>query len=392
MNRLTTYLHRKLDNFSLDEYIILFVFCSIFLPFQFPLVAILGVLLYLGVKKRLWAIIEAVPRAKFALLFCIITTVVAFLYGNILGGFCGIGITMILVFVFYFRTVINKRLFELLMDVCCIISLFCFAWAMMEYSRIIYRLDYSFLALKVESSPENRINSTFFNANYYSMMIEFIVLICTYKLVQAKTKRRVGFYIMTILLNLFALYLTGTRTAWIPFIVTIPLMFFLNKRYGYFSCSIGGIGTIGLTLMLVPELMQRATLGQDFGKRTSIWTTAIKGIKEHPLFGQGPLTYYHMYKQYNGYPTEHAHSVYLDPILSHGIIPMLIFMVYLGSNLKEVFRLFKRKIDIHLFSLIVGFILTVMIHGILDYTVYWIQTGILFLLVVSSSSMYFQKK
>ena len=45
MERISAFLHRKLDNFTLDEYIIMFVVCSsIFLPFEFPLLAIAGVL------------------------------------------------------------------------------------------------------------------------------------------------------------------------------------------------------------------------------------------------------------------------------------------------------------------------------------------------------------
>ena len=118
----------------------------------------------------------------------------------------------------------------------------------------------------------------------------------------------------------------------------------------------------------------------------------MKGIKAHPLFGEGPLTYYHIYKQYGGHPTQHAHNVILDPLLSHGLIPCIILLVYLGSNLKEVWLLFKRRIDMRLFSLIVAFLLTVLIHGILDYTIYWVQTSLLFFIVFSASSIYFHKE
>lgn len=392
MDRISAFLHRKLDNFSLDEYIIMFVVCSIFLPFEFPLIAVIGVLSYLTVTKRMRSIIQEVPGSGFMIAFCILTSIVAFWYGNVLGGICGIGILLIMLFIFYYRTIINKRLFELLMDACCIISLFCFAWAMMEYCRIIDRLNYNFLQLKVENSPKDRINSTFFNANYYAMMIEFIVLICVYKMMQVKTMHRIVFYIVTIVCNLFALYLSGSRTAWIPFVVTIPFMFLINKRFAYFSVSMGGIASAGMLVLLEPKLMQRATILQDFAKRSNIWETAIKGIQAHPLLGEGPLTYFHIYKQYHGHPTQHAHSIYLDPILSHGVIGVFLAGVYFFKNLKEVFILLKRRIDLRLFSLIVAFILTILIHGILDYTVYWVQTGLLFLIVLSASSIYFHKE
>ena len=378
MERISAFLHRKLDNFTLDEYIIMFVVCSIFLPFEFPLLAIAGVLLYLCATGRMKGIIQAVPKSGFMIVFCLLTSAIAFISGNLLGGVCGIGILLLMLFIFYFRTVINKRLFELLMDACCIISLFCFGWAMMEYCRIIDRLNYSFLQLKVENSPKDRINSTFFNANYYAMMIEFIVLICVYKMMQVKTLRRIVFYVVTIVCNLFALYLSGSRTAWIPFI--------------YFTTSMAGIGGAGLLVLLEPKLMQRATIFQDFAKRSNIWETAIKGIQAHTLLGEGPLTYFHIYKQYHGHPTQHAHSIYLDPILSHGIIGVILAGIYFAGNLKEVYLLLKRRIDLRLFSLISAFILTILIHGILDYTVYWVQTGLMFLIVLSASSMYFHKE
>lgn len=389
--KLVAFLHRKLDGFTLDEYLIMFVVCSIFLPFFCSLIAIAGVLLYLLFKRRMLDIINQVPRAWFAIAFCIITCFVAFASGNILGGFCAIGILLLLLFVFFYRTIINKRLFELLLDACCIISLFCFFWALMEYANIVRTLNYDFLQFKVENNPKYRINSTFFNANYYAMMIEFIVLICIYKMMQVKTLRRIIFYIVTIACNLFVLYLTGCRTAWPPFIITVPFMFLINKRFGYFSVTSAGVLIGGLSVLINPSLLPRSGASDSFLVRTNIWETAVKGIQAHPWFGEGPLTYFHIYKQYGGHPTQHAHNIFLDPILSHGIITTMIVAVYLGSNLKQVYYLFKRRIDLRLFSLIVAFIITVIIHGMLDYTVYWIQTGLLFLLILSSSSIYFHK-
>ena len=392
MDKIAAFLHRKLDNFSFDEYLIMFVVCTIFLPFYCSIIAIIGVLLYLTIQGRMKTIIQSVPRSKFAIAFCLLASLVAAFHQNWLGAGCGIGILVIFLFIFYFRTVINKRLFELLMDACCIISLFCVAWALMEYMRIVHRLNYDFMMLVIEDSPKNRVNSTFFNANYYAMMIEFLVLICVYKMMQVKTKRRIIFYIVTILANLFALYLTGCRTAWVPFVVTIPFMFLMNKRFGYFTATMSAIGTGGIAILLKPEVFQRASIFTDFLKRAKIWTTAVKGIEAHPLLGEGPLTYFHIYKQYGGHPTQHAHNVILDPILSHGVIGVLIMGVYFGSNLKEIYRLFVRRIDLRLCSLIVACILTVLIHGMLDYTVYWVQTGLLFLLILSSSSIYFHKE
>lgn len=391
MNKIKTFIHEKLDCLSMDERIVLGVSCSIFLPFYCTIVAILAALVYLVKKGRIKEIIQKVPKSNYAIIFCFLTTMMALLYKNWLGAACGIGIFLLILFVLYFRTVINKNLFELILTFCCILSLGCVVIGLIEYIHITNKLGYSFWNFYVEDSPKYRINSFFFNANYYAMMIEFVVLICMYKLMSIRNIKIVCFYGFTILMNLFALYLTGCRTAWVPFIITVPFMFFMNHCYKYFTFSVASVGGALGILLLKPELFQRVTLLQDFMKRSNIWITAVKGIKAHPLLGEGPLTYNHIYKMYNGHATQHAHSVYLDPILSHGIIGVLIFGVYIGSNLKEVYKIIKNKMDIKLGSLIACFILCVLIHGLLDYTVYWIQTGLLFLLVLSSSSIYFNK-
>lgn len=389
VERLVGFLYRKLDHFSFDEYLIMFVVCTIFLPFYCSIIAMVGVLGYLIYKKRLKKIIEEVPNAKFAILFNVLSFVVSLFAGNYLGAVCSVGVLVIFLFIFYYRSIVNKRLFELLMDACCIISWFCAIYAFAEYTKIVHRLNYDVFSFVVEDNPKNRINSTFFNANYYAMMIEFIVLICIYKMMQVKTKRRITFYIATIGVNLFILYLTGCRTAWIPFVVTIPFLFLMNKRYTYLTMTMSAYAGAGFMLILKPSIFQRATLFTDFMKRFKIWNCAFKGIEAHPWFGEGPLTYYHIYKQYKGHPTQHAHNVYLDPLLSHGIIGVLLALIYMIPNIKEIILLLKRRIDMRLCSLILACVLTVLIHGILDYTIYWIQTALLFLIILSSSSIYF---
>ena len=67
MDKIAAFLHRKLDNFSFDEYLIMFVVCTIFLPFYCSIIAIIGVLLYLTIQGRMKTIIQSVPRSKFAI-------------------------------------------------------------------------------------------------------------------------------------------------------------------------------------------------------------------------------------------------------------------------------------------------------------------------------------
>lgn len=387
------FLHRKFDGYSCEEYMVMFVVTTIYLPFYCSLIAVVAVLAYLFVKGRMSEILKANKRSKYPIIFSAITIAVSLYHGNSLGALCGVGILVVFLFLLFYRSIITKRLFELIVDASCIVSLFCFGWALMEYYSIIQSLDYEAFNLVIEDDPYYRVNSTFFNANYYAMMVEFLILMCVYKMMKAKTARRVVFYLITISCNLAGLYLSGCRTAWPTFIITIPLMFFLNRKKVFYRGSISIIGLSGVAMLINPDLFPRSdSFGIYLQTRIDIWQVAIQGIRNNPLLGQGPLTYNHIFAQYNGPMTQHAHSVYLDPVLSFGIIGVILLLMTFWDNAREIWHLYSQKLDIRLFSLILAFILTVLIHGILDYTIFWVQTAQIFFLVISASSIYHNGK
>ena len=66
--------HRKLDGYSFEEYLIMFVTCSIFLPYFCSLIAIVFVLCYLAYTHQLIKIIRKTPRAFFIFLFCMLSS------------------------------------------------------------------------------------------------------------------------------------------------------------------------------------------------------------------------------------------------------------------------------------------------------------------------------
>lgn len=388
-DKVTKFLHRKFDGYDLEEYMIMFVVSCIYLPYYCSLIAILGVLLYLLFKGKLPKLIKQYPKSRYVLILCILSFLVSLYHGNQLGAVCTIGILIVFLFILFYRSKITSRLFELIVDASCIVSLFCFVWALMEYYSIIQSLDYEKFNLDIADDPYYRVNSTFFNANYYAMMIEFLILMCVYKMMNARTARRVVFYIITIGCNLLGLYLSGCRSAWVPFIVTIPIMFLLNNHKKFFMGTMLVIGAGGLCFLLAPQLFPRSdSFGLYLSVRIDIWEAAIRGILDHPLLGQGPLTYFHTYELYGGPPTQHAHSVFLDPFLSFGVIGVFLAGFYFYQNGQEIWHLYTQKLNIRLFSLIIAFILTVMIHGLLDYTIFWVQTAQIFLLVLSASSIY----
>lgn len=378
--------------FTKEEWLIVLLTVSIFTPYYITGLVVLGVVLYLAIHRQLLSCIQIVPKAKILLIFCGGSALVSLLYQNWIGLACSAGMALLFMFIFFYRTIIHKELFEFLLDCILIMSLINVAYAWIEYGQICARLNLNVWDLVVKNRPENRVHTVFFNANYYAMMIEFCVLICVYKIMSVKKIIPFVYYAFVIVTNWFCLYLTGCRTAWIPFVVSVPIMFWICRSYVYLSLSLLGAGSIGGLVFCKPELLQRITLAKDFGKRTRIWKAAVQGIQDNFVFGQGPLTYFKIYPLYDGHPTQHAHNIYLDLMLSHGVVGVLLLLVYIGSNMKEVILLIKDKQDVRLGALIVGFLITVLMHGLLDHTLFWIQTSLLFFIVFSSSSMYFHSQ
>ena len=233
------------------------------------------------------------------------------------------------------------------------------------------------------------MNSTFYNANFYAQVIQFFVLMCIYKILNTNKIYRIIFYTVTILFNLFALYLTGCRTGWLSFIFTIPLMFYMNgwKKVGY---GLSGLILFVLFILMInPTLFPRVgTIIASFAVRVEIWKTAILGIKDNLLFGLGIGGYILIYSKYNGYPANHAHNVLLDPMLSFGIVGLLIACTFIIPVCKEIAMLMKKKVDMKMLGLIICFVIAVFVHGIFNYSIMWSQTGVIFLLILNGVKLH----
>ena len=62
------------------------------------------------------------------------------------------------------------------------------------------------------------------------------------------------------------------------------------------------------------------TLDSSMEERVSIWNAGMTLFKQNPFWGEGPLTYMHSYPRIFAPYHEHAHSIYIDTILSYGVV------------------------------------------------------------------------
>ncbi len=279
-----------------------------------------------------------------------------------------------------YRFYVDKNLFYLLIKVSCIMSLVNAGLGLYQIININLTLGSDFI-FQIHNAPSQRVTAFFLNANYYATILEFVLLMAFYKIFLVKEKESsIAFYMLVIFVNGFMLYLTGCRTAWAAIFISIPIIFLFQKKY-YIAFSLFCLSFLGFFITLQLEVFPRlSSVIKDFLTRVDIWTTGLKGFLMHPLIGQGPYTYMHLFKELNGPKAPHSHSLYIDSLLSFGIIPLICFFIYIT----DYFILFFKSSHKKSYALIVGVVTTTLIHGIFDFTILEIQVGLLFFFIMSS--------
>ena len=297
-------------------------------------------------------------------------------------------------FAVYYRQHISAESFEFFMDTTLILSLVAALVAIIQYFIILHRFNIDGFELIIFNTPKNRVDSFYFNANYYAMMIEFWVGIAFYKILRLTQEehvnfKKIGSYCIIILINLFTLVLSGCRTAWPAMLAGLAIMLLFAHFYKLFGLIVaGGMASAGFLFTHKSYIPRASNITKYLGVRQKIWRAALASIKDHPLFGEGPLTYMHIWKQYNGHNTQHAHNIFLDPPLSFGIVGILLILPYSISCIKRTYITYKLHKNDTLVALIIGLIVMTYIHGLLDYTIFFIQTSFTLFMVISSFDIY----
>ena len=280
-------------------------------------------LAYLIMQNRIGAIFTAVRRSYWILAFCATSFLVSIFYKNTNGMLIAVAMSIIFLIAMYVRSVMTRALFEKIIDLSIMASIYCFGIAIIQ--QLLHWGD------------NYRADSTFFNANYYATIIEFVILFCVYRLFSDSSMKRKVYHSAVILINIFGLYLCDCRTAFIVLAFSVIVMMIFMRKFKELFIFLGvGFAAVA-SLYFIPELFPRGKqLDGDIGIRILIWKTSVKGILESPLFGQGGGTYGNIYAKFNGHPAPHAHNLLLDPLLNFGIV-----------GFAMLFKIPENKPDLH---------------------------------------------
>jgi O-antigen ligase len=355
--------------------LVILLAASIFAPFYVSMLVVIGIALMtmINCKKRVRAF-EA-PYTKFLFAFLIVTFFVAAIYNNYIGMAYSILIYAVVSCALYIRSVMTRAVFNEAMDLICVGSIISLFVAL--YQK----------ASTLSTAPDYRPVSVFTNANYYGMIIEFVVIIALYRIFT--NTELSAFYFAVIGLNFIGLYLTASFSSFMAMFAAVTVMLVLKKKNRIalmFILSV--VGFIGLVAVF-PQLLPRGSQAIDrtLAQRLSIWTASVKGIEQHLFFGRGAMAYQMIYEQFSGYKTYHCHNLVLDILLNFGIVGFTCIGIYIGVQMRLLFLRVRNNICMDMNILMAAASVAIFVHGLTDVTILWIQTGALFALIYSSTGI-----
>ena len=319
------------------------------------------------------------------LLFLGYSTVISVFAQNWMGVVASVGIFLFTVFFLHYQSILSHKFFRLILQLVLFGSVLSAAFASLEHFQIVKKFNYAFLSPNMQVWHQNRAEVTFFNPNYYGIICCFCIMISFYLFTTTKLNWLKVFCVIAGFVNLFGLNFTQNRTAF-PAIIAgaIIYLFTTIKNWKAFWLSIG-VFAIGLSFLFSSDLgVRMGTLDSSMEERISIWDAGMALFKQNPFWGEGPLTYMHSYPRINAPYHEHAHSLYIDTILSYGIVGTILLALSSVAPVRLMMDMSQESGKRPIIGLYLSFLTVVAVHGIFDLALFWIQSGFIFLLVMCS--------
>lgn len=373
----------KLKGLSSKELILLGIILSIFLPFYLFVVVLCLYIISLIFTGDMKSILQKMGEHPMLLLFLSYSTVISILAQNWMGLVASVGMFLFTIFFLHYQSILSHKFFRLILQFVLFGSVLSAAFASLEHFQIVKKFNYAFLSPNMQVWHQNRAEVTFFNPNYYGIICCFCIMIAFYLFTTTKLNWLKVFCVIAGFVNLFGLNFTQNRTAF-PAIIAgaIIYLFTTIKNWKAFWLSIG-VFAIGLSFLFSSDLgVRMGTLDSSMEERISIWDAGMALFKQNPFWGEGPLTYMNSYPRIHAPYHEHAHSLYIDTILSYGIVGTILLVLSSVAPVRLMMDMSQESGKRPIIGLYLSFLTVVAVHGIFDLALFWIQSGFIFLLVM----------
>ena len=375
----------KLKSLSKQEGLLLGVILSIFLPFYLFVVIFISYLLWLVYTGEMKGILKRLSQHPVLLFFIAYSTAISLLAQNVMGVVSSVAMFLFAIFFYYYQAQLTPKFFRLTIEGVLASSVLAAVFAALEHFQIVKKFDYTFLSPRMQVWHQNRAEVAFFNPNYYGIICCFCIMIGFYLISTTKLRWLRIFSMIAIFANLFGLNFTQNRTAF-PAIIfgAIIYLFTTIKNWRAFWLSVGVFG-VGLAFLFSSDLgVRMGTLDSSMEERVSIWNAGMALFKQNPFWGEGPLTYMHSFPRIGAPYHEHAHSIYIDTILSYGVVGTVLLGIASSTPVRMLIDMSQVPSKRPILGLYLSFLTVVAVHGIFDLALFWIQSSFIFLLVMCS--------
>ena len=375
----------KLKSLSKQEGLLLGVILSIFLPFYLFVVIFISYLLWLVYTGEMKGILKRLSQHPVLLFFIAYSTAISLLAQNVMGVVSSVAMFLFAIFFYYYQSQLTPKFFRLTIEGVLASSVLAAVFAALEHFQIVKKFDYTFLSPRMQVWHQNRAEVAFFNPNYYGIICCFCIMIGFYLISTTKLRWLRIFSMIAIFANLFGLNFTQNRTAF-PAIIfgAIIYLFTTIKNWRAFWLSIGVFG-VGLAFLFSSDLgVRMGTLDSSMEERVSIWNAGMALFKQNPFWGEGPLTYMHSFPRIGAPYHEHAHSIYIDTILSYGVVGTVLLGIASATPVRMLIDMSQVPSKRPILGLYLSFLTVVAVHGIFDLALFWLQSSFIFLLVMCS--------
>ena len=375
----------KLKSLSKQEGLLLGVILSIFLPFYLFVIIFISYLLWLVYTGEMKGILKRLSQHPVLLFFIAYSTAISLLAQNVMGVVASVAMFLFAIFFYYYQSQLTPKFFRLTIEGVLASSVLAAVFAALEHFQIVKKFDYTFLSPRMQVWHQNRAEVAFFNPNYYGIICCFCIMIGFYLINTTKLRWLRIFSMIAIFANLFGLNFTQNRTAF-PAIIfgAIIYLFTTIKNWRAFWLSIGVFG-VGLAFLFSSDLgVRMGTLDSSMEERVSIWNAGMALFKQNPFWGEGPLTYMHSFPRIGAPYHEHAHSIYIDTILSYGVVGTVLLGIASATPVRMLIDMSQVPSKRPILGLYLSFLTVVAVDGIFDLALFWLQSSFIFLLVMCS--------
>ena len=375
----------KLKSLSKQEGLLLGVILSIFLPFYLCVIIFISYLLWLVYTGEMKGILKRLSQHPVLLFFIAYSTAISLLAQNVMGVVASVAMFLFAIFFYYYQSQLTPKFFRLTIEGVLASSVLAAVFAALEHFQIVKKFDYTFLSPRMQVWHQNRAEVAFFNPNYYGIICCFCIMIGFYLISTTKLRWLRIFSMIAIFANLFGLNFTQNRTAF-PAIIfgAIIYLFTTIKNWRAFWLSIGVFG-VGLAFLFSSDLgVRMGTLDSSMEERVSIWNAGMALFKQNPFWDEGPLTYMHSFPRIGAPYHEHAHSIYIDTILSYGVVGTVLLGIASATPIRMLIDMSQVPSKRPILGLYLSFLTVVAVHGIFDLALFWLQSSFIFLLVMCS--------